>query len=299
VRAEELIGEIGRIEGVVGVRLMRGVSVKPAGDVIEVEVIGRSLQELMRVLDARGVGRESGTSVVTSMPASVVSSSSVEQISHDRSELTWEEMEVAMGRESNMTTNGVATMGVSGVVATLGIATGAVHLVIGAMVIAPGFEPLTRIAMGVASGSRAWRRGVWHATIAYITLLVSAMATALVLRVTGYGALGAGSTYLSSSSLVSYWTTITLTGVAASVAAAVGGAILVAAGRAVLTGGVMIALALIPSMTVMGMAAVAGDWTMAAMGGVRWVIDVTCVLLMSLLVMGWKRQRGHRRTSGL
>lgn len=298
-QSQGLIGQIQRIEGVTGLRLIRDASLKPPGDVIGVEVTVRSLHDLMRLLDEQGVGRESGTSVVTSSPSSVVSSSAVEQITNDRAELTWEEMEVTMGRESNMTANGVATMCVSGAVATFGIATGAVHLVIGAMVIAPGFEPLTRIAMGLVSGSQAWRRGLRHATIAYAALLLSAMLTAVLLRVTGYEALDAGSSYLTANALVSYWTTITFPSVAASAAAAVAGAILVAAGRAVLTGGVMIALALIPSMTVLGMAVVAGNWTLAAAGGTRWLIDVTCVLLLSLLVLGWKRKSIHRRTSGL
>jgi uncharacterized membrane protein len=104
-------------------------------------------------------------------------------------------------------------------------------------------------------------------------------------------------TYLSSSSLVSYWTTFTLPGLAASAAAAIGGAILIAAGRAVLTGGVMIALALIPSATLVSMGLIAGEPEISGKAAVRWLADARFVLVLSMGVFAFKRYRVHRRDS--
>lgn len=294
-QAGGLLIDLQRIEGLIGLRHFPGASVKSPGDAISLDVTDRDLPEVMRLLEGAGVGRDPGTALVTSAPTGVVSSQFAERVARDRTEWTWEEMELEIGRQSNMTANGVLVMVVSGAVATIGVATGAIHLVIGAMVIAPGFEPLTRIALGVVARSRAWRRGLWDAAVAYVTLFLAAVGTALLLRLTGGPVLQGGGTYLPVGELVSYWATITPVSVAGSAVASVGGALLVAAGRAVLTGGVMIALALVPTVALAGMATVAGDWPLAGDAAARWLIDAGLVVVCSAAVMAWKRLSVHRR----
>lgn len=293
-RAQGLIARLKDVDDLIGLRHFARASVKSPGDVISLEVTDRRLHDVMRLLLEEGVGRDPGTSIVTSAPTSVVSSEFTERVARDRTEWTWEEMELEIGRESNMTLNGVLVMAVSGVVAAVGVATGAVHLVVGAMVIAPGFEPLTRIALGVVGGSRAWRRGLRDTAVAYLTLFATAAATSLLLRSAGVPLLSGG-TYQQVGPLVSYWSSITLPSVIGSVAASVGGALLVATGRAVLTGGVMIALALIPTAVLAAMGTVAGDGALVRLAGVRWSLEVVLVVSLSVAVMTWKRHSIHRR----
>jgi uncharacterized membrane protein len=91
---------------------------------------------------------------------------------------------------------------------------------------------------------------------------------------------------------VRFWSTITATGVLTSAfaaAAAAAGAIVISGQRSVLTTGVMIALALIPSLTITGMAAVVGDLPLTGRGVARWAVDVVLVMAFSAVVIGIKR----------
>lgn len=287
------------MNGVVGLRLERGVSVKPSGDLVTVEVLNRSRFELMRLLDSHGVGRAEGTSLTTSELSSIASASFSQLLTRDSSEATWEEMEMMTAKESNMTINALIIMLIAGFVAVAGIATGALHLVIAAMVIAPGFEPLTRIALGIIAGSAAWRRGASDFIRGYFMLIVGAFTAALILPHVGTVLTGSNSSYLPSHSLLSYWTNITATSLGVSALASVAGAVLVASNRSVLTAGVMIALALVPTAALAGMACASLDWSLLAASFGRLAIEVTLVVIGSVVVLGIKRVLLHRRGTTL
>lgn len=294
-RTDHLLAEIPRLDGLIGLQVQRGISLHPPGDVVTVQVMTSSFHALQRLLDGQGIGLESGNSILTNYPQSVTSSAQAEAIARDESEASWEEMEQAMAKESNMTANGLTTMAVAGVLAAVGICTNALHLVIGAMVIAPGFEPITRTALGVVAGSRAWRRGLVDVAKGYGALLAAAAVTAMVLQAMGYPPLSGEATYLPSGVLVSYWTSITGTSLLASAAASFAGAVLIAASRSILTSGVMIALALIPTATLAGMGLALGRWDVLGWGLLRWGIDLGLVVVCSALVFAWKYHRIHRR----
>jgi hypothetical protein len=79
----------------------------------------------------------------------------------------------------------------------------------------------------------------------------------------------------------------------------VAGALLIATNRAVLTAGVMVALALVPGATIGAAAAMEGELAMAASGAARRLIEVGVVLVTSALVFQWKQSRVHRRPAML
>jgi uncharacterized membrane protein len=195
-----------------------------------------------------------------------------------------------------MTVNGLAVMSLSGVLAAIGLSNNALHLVIGAMVIAPGFEPLTRISLGAMAGSRSVvRRGLAQTFAGYLALMLGAALAILLMRLLGKWPPGTESSYLPPMQLLPYWSSIEGSSIIVSVAASIGGAVLIAANRAVLTAGVMIALALIPSAAMIGMAAASLDVAMGLKGLLRWAIEVALVLGLSAVVFAWKRHRTHRR----
>jgi hypothetical protein len=294
-----LVDAIAGLPGLLGLRVQQGVSRLPPGDVVTVEITNRGLHELVRLLDGHGVGSSPAGSYSTSEPVGIVSASSAAEIVTDSSEATWEEMEVVIGKNSNMTVNAFLVMSISGVLAVVGIATDALHLVLGAMLIAPGFQPIVRIALGVVSGGGAWRRGIAHTLQGYLTLVAGAAAAALLLQALGRSPLGTEGSYLPAGVLISYWTTIAVPSVIVSVVAAAAGAILIATDRAVLTAGVMVALALVPGAAITAIGLVAGEYAVAASGLVRWLMEVGVVLLVSLMVLQWKRSRLHRRRARL
>lgn len=294
-RTDALLTRIDGMEGLIGVQVQRGISRQPEGDVITLEITNRGFPALALLLSDEGVGSHSGTSFSTSEPLSVVSSSAAAEIVRDVSESSWEEMEVVIGKNSNVTVNAALVMGVSGVLAAVGIATNALHIVVGAMLIAPGFQPVVRIALGVVAQSGAWQRGVVDTLRGYLVLAIGAAATALLLRALGMSPLGDEASYLPAGTLISYWTTISASSVVTTFTAGLVGALLVATNRAVLTAGVMVALALVPGAAIAGMAAASGEYGVAVDGAIRWLMEVGLVLLSSVLVLGWKRSRVHNR----
>ncbi len=294
-RTDSLVDEMVRIPGLIGLRVQKGVSVQPPGDVISAEMTNRSLQALLPILDRQGLGEDPALSLTTSTPLSIVSPPATPTLIREESETTWEEMEFIIGKESNMTATALTVMAIAGVLAIVGVATNALHVVIASMLIAPGFEPITRISLGIAAGSAGWRRGLVYTAEGYAVLVLGAAATALVLRALGVPLPGGQATYLPAQVLVNYWTTVSGPSVVASALASIAGALLIITNRSVLTAGVMVALALIPTAAIAGMGLVLGQWQLVAGALSRWIIDALLVASLALLVFGWERNRRQRR----
>jgi hypothetical protein len=104
---EKLVAEIQKLDGLIGLRLQRGVSIQPSGDIVSLEVTTPALHEIMRVLDRLGIGADANSSAVTNYPLAIVTASQAEAVAADSSDATWEEIELTIGRESNMTVNGL------------------------------------------------------------------------------------------------------------------------------------------------------------------------------------------------
>lgn len=293
---EALLDDIKKLEGLLGLRVQQGVSLQPPGDVIQLQVTTDALHELMRLLDHRGLGRDEGLAVTTSVPTGIISEPHSESISTDDSEAIWEEMELTIAKESNMTANGLLLMAFSGMVAAFGIATDTLHLVIGAMIIAPGFEPISRFSLGIISRSRIWQRGLIHTLQGYGTLAASALLSSFALLALDYSLLGSGSAYLPPGVLVDYWTSFSAPSIIVSAAGSLAGGILIASNRSVLTAGVMITLALVPALVIAPMALVASAWSVMGLALLRWLLEVCLVAGGALIVFGWKQQRQQRKS---
>jgi hypothetical protein len=290
-----VLKEVERMEGVLGVRLSAGVSRRPPGDLVTVLTTNTAFHPLLRLLDRLGIGQDAGASITTMEPAGVILPSNPEAVSRDSTDIPWEEMEFSMARESNMTRNALFVMFAAGVIAAQGTATGALHLVIGAMVIAPGFEPIVRVGLGLISRSPAWKHGLQDFGAAYLTLLAGGAAGGLLLMATGRPIPVAEGTYLQPGSLLTYWTTVSGPSVMVSLLAGAVGAVLIATNRSVLTAGVMIALALVPSIAIAGMGLVAADIGTVVGAVTRWAVDVGLVIAMSVAVFAIKHRTVQRR----
>jgi hypothetical protein len=298
-RTDELLTEIRKVDGILGLRVERGVSEHPKGDLVSVETLTRAHIELMALLESRGIARDSSSSISVTETKAVISPTVEKNLGREASTSSWEQMEAEIAKESNMTGNAMLIMGISGAIAAAGLITGALHIVVAAMVIAPGFEPIIRIPLGLANGSRAWQRGLKDLLLGYASLIAGAALLCIVAYPSYEPILSGGSAYHTVESLVSYWTTWTLTGMAIAVVGGMAGALLVAANRAVLTVGVLIALVLIPSAAMVGVALVAGDLSLAGRAFLRWATEVGIVFISSGLVWVWQRTRVQRRPSML
>jgi hypothetical protein len=227
-QTDQIVGKLRQLDGVVSLRVQRGISIQPPGDVITVATTNRALHPMMRALDQQGLVHNSAGSITTTQPTSLVSQPLADQIMNDVSEATWEEMEATIARESNMTVNGLVMMALAGVLAVVGLATNALHIVIAAMLIAPGFEPIVRIGLGIVARSRTLKLGISQTALAYLALVAGAAATTVVLRVIGKGPLGDESSYLPADVLIPYWTSLSAPSLLVSAAASLAGTLVIA-----------------------------------------------------------------------
>lgn len=275
-----------------------GVSVRPPGDLIVLEVANEKLGAVMRLADRYGLGQEGGIAMSTSEPLSVISTSAETRI-REPGATTWEELELSMGAESTMTAEKVTVMGIAGIIAGIGILSDSIHVVVGAMVIAPGFQPFSRLVLGLVNRRRdTWMGGTIDIARAYGALVAGSAVAAVLGLVLGASPLDAGlPSYLESGSLVVYWTTLTWPGVAVGGVAGVCGGLLMSINRTVLTAGVMVALALVPSAAMVTMALVAGDPALALAALVRFLVEAALVLAGSTLVFAVKRRMDRRRSA--
>lgn len=295
-RTEQVLDRLRGIEAA-SLRLQRGGSLHPPGDVVTMQVTNGKLGAIMRIADEFGLGTDEGMTMSTSVPLSVVTPA-FQRMTREQGATTWEELELSMSEDSTMTRDRTLVMLLAGVIAGIGIIADQVHTVIGAMVIAPGFQPFARVMLGVVTRSSAWRGGVVDVARGYGALLGGAALAALLGQAFGADALDAGgSSYLDDAVLVEFWTTVSWSGLAVALAGAVCGGILVSLNRTVLTAGVMVALALVPTAALVPMALIAGDPGLAGDAAVRFALEVALVLAGITVMFLVKRRLDRRSTT--
>lgn len=284
-RTDSLLAQVRGLQGLITLSVQKGVALKPPGDLVGIEVTDRDLTQLMHILERHGAGNDEQVSISMAEAVGMVSPSSATAIGRDASSSSFDEMDYIIARESNMAIFKVLVMALAGVIAVGGFASNSVHLVIGAMLIAPGFEPLVRVSLGTVTRSPSWRWGLIDTAKGYAALLLAAATTTLLLILAGQPVLHGKSGYLPRGVLVDYWTTFTLTATIVTIAAALTGALLIAAGRSVLTAGVMVALALVPSAALTGAGLAAGDLEVAGLAALRWFHDAAIVAVSAFVVL--------------
>lgn len=296
-KTDRLLADLQEIDGLVSMRLQKGVSISPPGDVVSATVTSRSLQEVMRLLDRYELGKPAGVSTMSSEPDSLVDAKKSKELDRDWVEASWEEMETIISKDSNANTILLFLVCASGILAAVGIATNAIHVVIGGMLVAPGFMPLMRMTLGwTCQCQMVWKKGLWDFLLIYLILIVSAALTSLLLQALGSDPLpGKADYYQLSQPLLKYWTTVTPSSVIASAAASLAGAVLIATKRSVFTSGVMIGLALVPSASIIGMALVEGDVETMGAATKRWLVDIALILGISYLFFAGIKALRHKR----
>ena len=293
-RAPRLIEELSTFDGTLTLSRQRQASVRPPGDVVTVEVLDRSVSALFALLSRYGAGTDDGVSVTTTEPTGMVSASSATGLARDPASSGFEEVETMLEREASMGANKVMAMAAAGAIAAVGILTNRLHLGIGAMVIAPGFEPFLKGALRVTGRGRSFRRGFVDIAAGGCVLAAGAAVATLVLRWLGVSLGSQSGGYLAQGGLESYWRELTATATVVTFVGAAAGAILVMANRAVLTAGVMIALALVPGAALIGIAMAEADLSVAVDGAVRWAHDAVIVTVVGATVFALYRLRRGR-----
>jgi hypothetical protein len=278
----ELLAQLEGCRGVVGFSLQRGASLKPVGDVVTVQATTDGADLLQQLLVEPE--KRSGWTIVSSEPRSMQSEPDDGAIERETNEATWPEMAALLRRETNVTANYLMAMFFAGMVAALGLLSNTLHIVIGAMVIAPGFEPIMRLVFGaLAHDARISKAGLISTVAGYVMLVTGAAAASWLFYL-----LSSPSSPPGQLALVEYWSKLDSSSVLISLAAGAAGAAIIAAQRSVLTAGVMIALALVPSAAIVGVAIATAETELVPAAALRWVVDVLSVVIAGGAVLGVK-----------
>ncbi|WP_106476273.1 DUF389 domain-containing protein [Phytohalomonas tamaricis] len=282
------------VEGVVSLARHRGASLTPPGDVLSIQLTNEATRPIITILADFDVAAEG--SVHTSESSSLMSAGQQQQISKESNETVWDEMAFLLRRDTNLSFNYLAAMTLAGAVAAGGLWTDLLHVIVGAMIIAPAFEPLVRIPFGMITRAKELiPSGFASVAAGYLCLAAGAALTTSILELWNGGAPPG----LAQQQWMTYWSSVSFPGVLLSIFGGIAGAVIICAQRGVMTVGVMITLALIPSMAVVGIGIVVGDFSLAWNGFIRWLVDVALVVAMSIVVFGGKKLILHRRVHAL
>ncbi len=290
-RTDDLVERLKNLDGAIGLSLQRGSSLQPPGDLVTVKVTNPAADDVLDEVDRLLHGRDD-FSITTSEPDYMISSPDFEVLDRETNEVTWESVASQFRKDSNLEFNFILLMALAGMIAGGGLWSDRLQIVIGAMVIAPGFEPLLRLPFGLLMGPRTMvTRGLAAVLSGYAALALSAAATFWVLQAVD----PSSSTELASREWIRYWSSLSPSAVVVALGAGAAGAMIVTAGRSILTAGVMIALALVPTMTITGMALAAGDFSLATEAAGRWLVDAVSVIVAGSLVFVAKQALIHDR----
>ena len=113
-----LLHELEQLEDVINLSVVRGVSVKPPGDVLTVHALNRGADQVMSLADA---AREHGeVSVSTAELTSLVDPKQEHKVANDVDEALWEEAETGLRHQGRTTSNFLTLMGMGGAIAATG-----------------------------------------------------------------------------------------------------------------------------------------------------------------------------------
>jgi hypothetical protein len=295
--SQEIISKLKGKEGLLSLAFYKNASLHPPGDIISIHVTNNELHPFMRLLEDYSIGKEGGLSIHTSEQDSIITTVPDYRVENDGQEAIWEEVNMVISKDSNMSKNILAIMVMAGIITTVGLATSTIHIVIGGMLLAPGFMPIMRITLGLVNKNPYWYYGLIDTLKGYFTLMLGAVFAAFLLRWTGLDPLSPEQEYYQlHNSLIDYWTKVTLSSIFSSAAATVVGTFMLITKRTIFTSGVMIALALVPAASLVPIGLIFGEFEMAGKAAIRFGLDVGLILVISYIIFSIKQRLMHRRT---
>jgi hypothetical protein len=296
----ETVGRLARslveLDGVIGIAHLREGSLKPPGDLLQVDVLNRSADEVLR--RARPGLEDSSVKVtlVISENSAVIDRERVHLIETDADETLWEEIESDLRNHGRVSVNYIVLMALGGAIAAVGLLSDAVPqaiALVGASIIAPGFEPVAKLGQGLAlNKAKICGRALWSLVVGYCVLLAAAF---VVTFTVSHVFPGRPHEILMSQTTVRLLTHIEGVPVVASACAAVAGIIMVVSLRDLYVVGPLMVLVTISGVALTGAALAIGE-PAVALGAIERVgVDMLLIVVLGAAVFFWKQRRFHRR----
>lgn len=220
-------------------------------------------------------------------PVDAVVTKSHEEADTDEATETREELLSQLSQNANVTPTYMTLVVISAVVAALGMIENNVAVIIGAMVIAPLLGPLLGSILGVSLGERGL---IFKAAQAIVTGIMLAVGTGLLLGLVLNFDVGASE--LTARAKVGFDT------MALALAAGAAAALSVTAGVESILVGVMVAVALMPPATAIGLFLGKDAWFMAGEAALLLAVNLAALNLsgqVAFLLRGVKPRTRYRR----
>jgi hypothetical protein len=292
-----LARDIVALDGVIGVVHGRNESLKPPGDLLQVDVLNRQADEVLRRARKHLDDRARKVTVVISQTNAVIDRDQVALNETDADEALWEEMESDLRNHGRVSTNYVLLMALGGAIAAVGLFADPVEQAIafvGASIIAPGFEPIAKLTQGlVLREAKICGRALLSLAVGYGVLL--ALACVVTLGLSALAGPGALQAKLLAQPVLRIFTHLEAGSLVTSGCAAVAGILMVVSLRDLYVVGPLMVLLPISGVSLIGAALALGQPRVAwgALGRVG--VDFALIVALGAAVFYWKQHRFHRR----
>lgn len=289
-----LAEEIAGLDGVIGLAHWRGGSVKPAGDVLQADVLNQEADEVLRRAGPSLADPAHRMTLVISGSSAVIDRERQELIERDADESLWEEMESNLRNHGRISVNYVVLMALGGAIAASGFLFDPVPeavAMVGASIIAPGFEPIAKLAQAIVlKRPRVVLRALRSVLVGYSILGASAAALTFLVKL-----LRLGPPPVAPPATVRWLAQLQAVPIATSAAAAVAGVLMVVSLRDLYVVGPLMVLVMISGVALVGAALARGEGRLALAAAERVGVDVVLIVGLGAAVFAWKQRRFHRR----
>lgn len=292
----EKVVEIARNHpGVSEIALTKGASLVPAGDVIVLQAVRESVEELLGKLHTLHVSHEGSLSI--SSPELVISDrldAADQEVSGDGADaIIWDEVEKDTNADSKLTWNYLVFLVIAVQLAGIGIVTDSTIAIVGAMVVGPEFGPLAGLALAVVD--RRWKLAR-RATVALVVGFPIAMAlTAIVTLASIWLGLFSPAEVLSENRSTEFiYHPGPYSFIVAVLAGAAGMLSLISRKSAALVG-VFISVTTVPAAGYVAVALVLGEQGRAAGSALQLFLNVAGIVVSASLVLFVYRMARRRR----
>ena len=292
-RTDKIIEELKDHKYVLGLNVLRNVSVKPPGDTLLIHVLNKGADDVLRTI--RSHTSSSHFSIITSEVASINDPQNQEMIDKDIDEAIWEEMETGLRHNGRLTSNYLLLMAIGGIVACVGFVSEVQNQVIAfvaASIIAPGLEPVAKIPLGIVLGKKnVLLTGLRASIVGYLLIIASAALTFfLLIRFSEVEP----EKFLENS-FTHGLLELKLKDFFLSLAAAAASIIMYLAYRRNVIAGPLIALILIPASAAIGMSMAIGEWCHSLEILKRLGVDLALIIVVGIILIFLKQKMVHKR----
>jgi uncharacterized hydrophobic protein (TIGR00271 family) len=285
--------------GTAHLAVLPGASVFPPGDLVVVEVVRESADQLIAGLRDLGVHRDGAISIDgVEATVSARADEAEEAAPGDGSDaVVWEQVIDSVAGDSVLSVSYLTFLTVATLLASIAIVTDSSVLVVGAMVLGPEFTPLAGIALGVVHRRLPLaRRGAVSVVVGFVVAIAVATGAALLARAVGWvgpGTLTADRPQTGFITAPDKWSLVV------AVLAGIVGMLSLTAAKSSALVGVFISVTTVPAAGALALGLAFGSGHAIAEGGTQLGVNLVGILLAAAATLLLQRALWRRVPSVL